>query len=306
MKKEIPSNFGTRYIHNCAVGLSLFIILTLSSCLPSTEDTNLSKDPAQRKEPIQKLLQIELSIDAQGNVIHNEHSLGNLSNSLPISEFLLSNLNYDLSDRPKVVLNIAPSTPYSVVKKAILSCAAAKLQSVVFVGAEVTVSLPSGPLLFTPTPEFDAPIIALEIGSSGQVIADGLPKDSPLDENLPQLTSYFYQHGQVYMADPNSNISIHLLPEDSAKHKYTINVLNALSTANFNLDLVQERLPKNDRKLLDSVFIEFRYEDEEVEVKTKKAPMQEGRVYLSEPKIVIEDQIRIHSDSPALPVDDTK
>jgi biopolymer transport protein ExbD len=230
----------------------------VSSCLP-TKDSNLSNDPAQKeetkkKEPIQKLSQIELSIDPQRNVSHNDSSIGTLSNTAPISEFLLSNLNYDVPDRPKVVLNIDPSTPYSVVNKAILGCVAAKLQSVVFVGSEVTVSLPTTTAASTPPPEFPSLVIHLEIRSSGQVIADGLPKDSPLDEEMPQLASYFFQRAQSLWNEPNSKISIKLDPDGFTEHKCIIKVFNALSIVNSKIDELQKGWSAEYSKRYNTVF----------------------------------------------------
>jgi biopolymer transport protein ExbD len=95
--------------------------------------------------------------------------------------------------------------------------------------------------------------IEVEINQTGQVVVDGLPKDSPTAKSLPELTSYFLQQGQVAMRDPDSTVIVNIKPEDLVAHKYTTNVLNALSKANNLLDEMQESRPSSERKLLTKI-----------------------------------------------------
>ena len=117
---------------------------------------------------------------------------------------------------------------------------------------ELIVPLPASAQSSEP-PEFPPTNIEIEIGFGGQVTADGLPMDSPLDRNLPSLTSYFLRQGQAVLNDPNAKVIINIKPEGLARHKYTMNVLNSLTTANKELEKMQEGVPKPDRKLLTSI-----------------------------------------------------
>ena len=117
---------------------------------------------------------------------------------------------------------------------------------------ELVVPLPSSVQSSEP-PEFPPQNIDVEIGFGGQVVVDGLPKDTPLDRNMPQLTSYFLQQGQVAMADPNAKVIINIKPEGLARHKYTMNVLNALTKANMELEKRQEGKPRKEMFLLTSI-----------------------------------------------------
>jgi biopolymer transport protein ExbD len=117
---------------------------------------------------------------------------------------------------------------------------------------ELIVPLPASSQSDTP-PEFPPTNIEIEIGFGGQVTADGLPMDNPLDRNLPSLTSYFLRQGQAVLKDPNAKVIINIKPEGLARHKYTMNVLNSLTTANKELEKMQEGVPKPDRKLLTSI-----------------------------------------------------
>ncbi len=103
--------------------------------------------------------------------------------------------------------------------------------------------------------DFDLPpqVIDVEIDMTGQVVVDGLPKDDPSARNLNELTSYFLQQGQVAMRDPDSTVIVNIKPEDLVAHKYTTNVLNALSKANNLLDEMQESRPSSERKLLTKI-----------------------------------------------------
>ena len=104
-------------------------------------------------------------------------------------------------------------------------------------------------------PEIDLPLqnIDVEINSAGQVVVDGLSKDNPLDQKLPELTSYFLQQGQVAMSDPDSQVIINIKPENLVAHKYTTNVLNALTKANRLLSEMQQEKPISKHKLLTQI-----------------------------------------------------
>ncbi len=102
-------------------------------------------------------------------------------------------------------------------------------------------------------PKFPPQNIDVEIAFGGQIVVDGLPKDTPLDRRMPQLTSYFLQQGQVAMNDPNAKVIINIKPETLARHKYTMNVLNALTKANKKLEEMQQGKPKNDMFLLTQI-----------------------------------------------------
>ena len=114
------------------------------------------------------------------------------------------------------------------------------------------------PLPVAGTPPFPPPglpdqEIDVEINTSGQVVVDGLAKDSPSNSNLPELTSYFLQQGQVAMGDPDSDVVVNIKPEDFAAHKYTVYVLNALTKANDLLTEMQKSRPLDKRKLLTQI-----------------------------------------------------
>jgi biopolymer transport protein ExbD len=117
---------------------------------------------------------------------------------------------------------------------------------------ELVVPLPSSVQSSEP-PEFPPQNIDVEIGFGGQVVVDGLPKDTPLDRNMPQLASYFLQQGQVAMNDPNAKVIINIKPEGLARHKYTMNVLNALTNANKKLEEMQKGKPRKDMFLLTQI-----------------------------------------------------
>ena len=276
----------------------------LQSCLPD-QDSNTSTQESQ------KLSKIELSIDDQGNVNHQEDYIANLTDTMVSSDkeamidFLRSNFNEDILS-PKVLLNVEPTTPYSVVKKAIWSCVSANLQSVVFVGSEQTVYLPPRVIACGPALEFPPLNIEIEISSDGQVIADGLPLGDVLESD--QLRTYLFRQGQVRMSNPNALTFVVLKPEDSAPHKYTLKILNTLLVVNKKLDALQGNIPKEERKLLDQVYIHsspFHIAEEE-ELEVKKRLLQEGEVYLSEPKIIIEDVIRVNPENEELPFGDSQ
>ena len=95
---------------------------------------------------------------------------------------------------------------------------------------ELIVPLPSQTESPEP-PEIPPQNVKIEIAQFGQVTADGLPKDNPNTRNLEQLTSYLVQQGQ-FGAKNDVPIIINIKPDGQAKHKYTMNVLNALTKAN--------------------------------------------------------------------------
>lgn len=117
---------------------------------------------------------------------------------------------------------------------------------------ELIVPLPST-VISPPGPPLPKQDIEVENNQSGQVVVDGLPKDSPTARTLPELTSYFLQQGQVAMRDPDSVVIVNIRPEDLVAHKYTTNVLNALSKAIKLLDEMQEARPSSERKLLTQI-----------------------------------------------------
>ena len=82
---------------------------------------------------------------------------------------------------------------------------------------------------------------------------DGLPKDSPTDREMPQLTSYFLQQGQVAMNDPDADVIVNIKPTELARHKYTMNVLNALTKANKKLEEMQQGKARQDMFLLTQI-----------------------------------------------------
>jgi biopolymer transport protein ExbD len=117
---------------------------------------------------------------------------------------------------------------------------------------ELVVPLPSS-VQSTDPPEFETQNIVVEIGFGGQVVVDGQPKDSPLDRNMPQLTQYFLHQGQFAMKNSNSKVIIDIKPEGLARHKYTMNVLNALTNANQKLEDMQKDTPRKDMFLLTQI-----------------------------------------------------
>ena len=112
--------------------------------------------------------------------------------------------------------------------------------------SELIVPLPSTTESSDP-PEIEPQTISIEIQSTGQVMADGLPMDSSNDRNMPQLTSALLQKGQFGFKS-NVPINISIKPDGESLHMYTMNVLNALTKANEELKKIgvpPEKLLKN-------------------------------------------------------------
>ena len=112
--------------------------------------------------------------------------------------------------------------------------------------SELIVPLPSKTESSDP-PEIEPQTVNIEIQSSGQVMADGLPMDSSNDRNMPQLTSALLQKGE-FGNKTNVPINISIKPDGESLHMYTMNVLNALTTANEELQkrgVPPEKLLKN-------------------------------------------------------------
>ena len=117
---------------------------------------------------------------------------------------------------------------------------------------ELIVPLPSSVQSETP-PDIPPQEIEVVINFGGQVVVDGLPKDSPVDREMPQLTSYFLQQGQVAMNAADPKVIINIKPETLARHKYTMNVLNALTKANKKLEEMQQGKARQDMFLLTQI-----------------------------------------------------
>ena len=112
--------------------------------------------------------------------------------------------------------------------------------------SELIVPLPSKTESSDP-PEFEPITINIEIESNGQVMADGLPMDSSNDRNMPDLTKALLQKGQ-FGAKSKADVTVSIKPHGESHHMYTMNVLNALTSANEELKKMQippEKLLKN-------------------------------------------------------------
>ena len=117
---------------------------------------------------------------------------------------------------------------------------------------ELVVPLPSSVQSDTP-PDVPPQEIEVVINFGGQVIVDGQNKDSPLDRTMPQLTTYFLQQGQFAMRTADPKVVINIKPEGMARHKYTMNVLNALTKANKKLEEMQSGKARKDMFLLTNI-----------------------------------------------------
>jgi biopolymer transport protein ExbD len=123
---------------------------------------------------------------------------------------------------------------------------------------ELIVPLPASSQSSEP-PEFPPTNIEIEIKFGGVVIADGLPmSDGPDDRNLTKLSQHLLRNGQTVMNDPNAKVIINIRPEGLARHKYTMNVLNSLTTANKELEKMYEQrgTPKEERRLLTTIMFQ--------------------------------------------------
>jgi len=215
----------------------------LQSCLPE-------KDSSFSTEESQKLSNLELSIDAQGNVSHQDDLIGNLRDTEEVTDFIQS--YFDGIPRTQIVhMDIDPSAKYSIVSNALRSCWNAKLDTVVLGSSGDIISLgtapPEGP------PEFPPRLLYVEIKSDGQLNVDGIPMGNIQDQGLERFKTHLLRQGQHFMQDPNSKEIVLLDPHPLAKHKFTIDVLNALSFVNKNLDSIQSTLPREKRKLLNRI-----------------------------------------------------